>query len=80
MLIIKKPIFLAAAFAVVGLAAFWFLSYQNIRFDDLRDLFAYPKTLPPVQGRVRDHELPFPFNFRRPLPPVESQPLQKSNP
>jgi mono/diheme cytochrome c family protein len=32
---------------------------------DLRDLFAYLKTLPAVQGRARPHDLPFPFNIRR---------------
>lgn len=47
--------------------AFPYTSYQHIRFEDLRDLFAYLKTLPPVQGRVRDHDLPFPFNIRRTL-------------
>jgi len=47
--------------------AFPYTSFQHIRFDDLRDLFAYLKTLPPVQGRVRDHDLPFPFNIRRTL-------------
>ena len=36
-------------------------------FDDLRDLFAHLKTLPPLPGRVRGHDLPFPFNIRRPL-------------
>ena len=36
-----------------------------MRLDDVRDLFAYLKTLPPVQGRVRGHDLPFPFNIRR---------------
>jgi len=40
-------------------------SYQRMKTDDMRDLFAYLKTLPPVAGKVRDHELPFPFNFRR---------------
>jgi len=44
-----------------------YTSYQHMRVDDLRDLFAYIKTLPPVQGRVRDHDLPFPFNIRRTL-------------
>ena len=39
----------------------------RVRFDDLRDLFAYLKTLPPVSGRVRNHELPFPYNIRRTL-------------
>ncbi|MBV8791128.1 MAG: cytochrome c, partial [Pseudolabrys sp.] len=28
-------------------------------------LFAYLKTLPPVSGKVRDHDLRFPFNIRR---------------
>jgi mono/diheme cytochrome c family protein len=47
--------------------AFPYPSYQRIKFDDLRDLFGYLKTLPAVQGRVRDHDLPFPFNIRRTL-------------
>jgi mono/diheme cytochrome c family protein len=45
--------------------AFPYTSYQRIALNDLRDLFAYLKTLPAVAGRVRDHELPFPFNIRR---------------
>ena len=40
-------------------------SYQRMHIGDVRDLFAYIKTLPPVSGRVRDHDLPFPFNIRR---------------
>jgi mono/diheme cytochrome c family protein len=47
--------------------AFPYTSYQRMRLDDLRDLFAYLKTLPAVAGRVRDHDLPFPFGFRRGL-------------
>lgn len=47
--------------------AFPYTSYQRMRHDDLRDLFAFLKTLPAVQGRVRDHDLPFPFNIRRSL-------------
>jgi mono/diheme cytochrome c family protein len=47
--------------------AFPYTSYQHMRFDDLRDLFAFLKTLPPVAGRVRDHDLGFPFNVRRAL-------------
>jgi mono/diheme cytochrome c family protein len=47
--------------------AFPYTSYQRMRIDDLRDLFAHLKTLPPVQGRVRDHDLPFPFTIRRTL-------------
>jgi mono/diheme cytochrome c family protein len=45
--------------------AFPYTSYQRMRIEDVRDLFAYLKTLPAVQGRARDHELPFPFNIRR---------------
>jgi mono/diheme cytochrome c family protein len=47
--------------------AFPYTSYQHMRLDDVRDLFAYLKTLPPVTGRVRDHALKFPFNVRRGL-------------
>jgi mono/diheme cytochrome c family protein len=47
--------------------AFPYTSYQRITFNDLRDLFAYLKTLPAVQGRARDHDLPFPFTIRRTL-------------
>ncbi len=45
--------------------AFPFTSYAHAKRDDVRDLFAYLKTLPAVAGRVRDHDLPFPFNIRR---------------
>lgn len=45
--------------------AFPYASYQRMRFEDLRDLFAFIKTLPAVAGRVRDHDLPFPFGVRR---------------
>ena len=31
----------------------------------MRDLFAYLKTLPPVSGRARRHDLAFPFDVRR---------------
>jgi len=47
--------------------AFPYTSYRIMRISDLRDLFAYLKTLPAVAGRVRDHELRFPFNIRRAL-------------
>jgi mono/diheme cytochrome c family protein len=47
--------------------AFPYTSYQRMKFDDLRDLFAYLKTLPAVTGKVRDHDVPFPFNVRRAL-------------
>jgi mono/diheme cytochrome c family protein len=44
--------------------AFPYTSYQRMRTEDLRDLFAHLKTLPPVQGRAPAHDLPFPFNVR----------------
>jgi mono/diheme cytochrome c family protein len=47
--------------------AFPYTSYQRMRHDDLRDLFAHLKTLPPVQTKSRAHDVPFPFNIRRSL-------------
>ncbi len=40
-------------------------SYQHMKLEDVRDLFAYLKTLPQAAGKIRDHDLPFPFNIRR---------------
>ena len=45
--------------------AFPYTSYQHAKVDDVLDLFAYLKTLAPVSGKVRDHDVPFPFNIRR---------------
>jgi mono/diheme cytochrome c family protein len=42
-----------------------YTSYQHAKVEDIRDLFAYLKTLAPVAGRARDHGVPFPFNIRR---------------
>ncbi|MDP2411594.1 MAG: cytochrome c [Pseudolabrys sp.] len=47
--------------------AFPYTSYQRMAVGDVRDLFAYMKTLPAAEGRVRGHDLPFPFNIRRTL-------------
>jgi mono/diheme cytochrome c family protein len=47
--------------------AFPYTSYQRMRLEDLRDLFAYLKTLPAVSGTVRDHDMAFPFTVRRGL-------------
>ena len=43
-----------------------------MKHEDLRDLFAHLKTLPAVQGKVRDHDVPFPFNVRRTLGRLEA--------
>lgn len=45
--------------------AFPYTSYQHARREDVLDLFAYLKTMPAVAGKVRDHDVPFPFNIRR---------------
>ena len=45
--------------------AFPYTSYQRMQLNDVRDLFAYLKTLPPVSGKVRDHDLPIYFKIRR---------------
>ena len=45
--------------------AFPYPSYQHMTIEDVRDLFAYLKTLAPVTGKLRDHDVPFPFNIRR---------------
>jgi mono/diheme cytochrome c family protein len=45
--------------------AFPYTSYQRMSLADVRDLFAYLKTLPPVAGRAGEHRMSFPFNIRR---------------
>jgi len=45
--------------------AFPYPSYAHAKISDIRDLMGYLKTLPAVKGRVRDHDLRFPFNIRR---------------
>jgi mono/diheme cytochrome c family protein len=45
--------------------AFPYPSYRLMTVKDVRDLFAYLKTLPPVAGRAPATKLAFPFNIRR---------------
>ena len=47
--------------------AFPYTSYQRMKLEDVRDLFAYLKTLPAVQRQSKAHDVPFPFNIRRTL-------------
>ena len=47
--------------------AFPFTSYQRMRLDDVRDLYAYLRTLPAVATPSEPHQLSFPFNVRRGL-------------
>jgi mono/diheme cytochrome c family protein len=42
-----------------------YTSYAHMRLEDVRDLMAYLRTLPPVAGRPPPHEIPFPFSIRR---------------
>ena len=44
--------------------AFPYTSYPHMALNDVRDLFAFLKTLPPVAGKSRRHDLAFPFNQR----------------
>lgn len=45
--------------------AFPYTSYARMTAGDTADLFAYMKTLPAVTEHAPDHELGFPFTFRR---------------
>lgn len=45
--------------------AFPYSSYSLMKTADVRDLFAYLKTLPAVAKPTAPHELKFPFNIRR---------------
>jgi mono/diheme cytochrome c family protein len=47
--------------------AFPYTSYRAMTEADLADLFAHLKTLPAVAGRAPDHDLSFPYSFRRGL-------------
>ncbi|GGG28363.1 cytochrome c [Chelatococcus composti] len=47
--------------------AFPYTSYQRMTAQDLRDMFAFIRTLPPVEGKAPPHNLSFPFNIRRGL-------------
>jgi mono/diheme cytochrome c family protein len=47
--------------------AFPYTSYRRVSFEDLRDLFAYLKTLPSVQNKSRAHDVVFPVSVRRGL-------------
>jgi mono/diheme cytochrome c family protein len=42
-----------------------YTSYAHMRVDDVKDLMAYLRTLPPVRGRTPPHGLPFPLTIRR---------------
>lgn len=45
--------------------AFPYTSYAHMKPEDIPDLMAYLRTLPPVSGRPPPHELALPFRFRR---------------
>lgn len=47
--------------------SFPYASYSGAKLEDVRDLMAFFRTTPPVEGKARDHELGFPFNIRRTL-------------
>ncbi|MFH0298086.1 c-type cytochrome [Bradyrhizobium sp. 31Argb] len=45
--------------------AFPYTSYQRMSANDVRDMFAYIKTLEPLPGKAPDHDLKFPYSLRR---------------
>lgn len=45
--------------------SFPYTSYRLMPPKALADLFAYIRTLAPVEGKAAPHDLPFPFNIRR---------------
>ncbi|WP_117192303.1 c-type cytochrome [Rhizobium terrae] len=45
--------------------AFPYTSYSGMSLEDIRDLYAYLRTLPAVAGRPPAHDLPLPFRLRR---------------
>jgi mono/diheme cytochrome c family protein len=47
--------------------SFPYTSYQRMALGDVRDLFAFLKTLPAEATLREPHQLPFPFNVRRGL-------------
>ena len=47
--------------------AFPYTTYANAGVEDIRDLMAYLRTLPPVAGKAPAHSIAFPFNIRRGL-------------
>lgn len=47
--------------------AFPYTSYTGMTFGDIRDLYAYLRTLPAVSGKAPPHDLPFLFRIRRML-------------
>jgi mono/diheme cytochrome c family protein len=46
---------------------FPYASYQRMKIEDVRDLFAHLKTLPAIDGKAADHDLSFPYDIRRML-------------
>lgn len=45
--------------------AFPYASYHRAKLTDIRDMFAYIKTLPAVSGAAPAHDIAFPFSIRR---------------
>lgn len=47
--------------------SFPYTSYAKMKLEDVKDLMAYLRTLEPVAGKARPHDIAFPFNIRRSL-------------
>ncbi|WP_149538690.1 c-type cytochrome [Siccirubricoccus phaeus] len=44
-----------------------YIGYARMRPEDVADLWAYLRTLPPVPGQAPSHDLAFPLTIRRPI-------------
>jgi mono/diheme cytochrome c family protein len=44
---------------------FPYTSFAHMKLEDVRDLMAYLRTLPPVSGKAPPNEIPLPFDVRR---------------
>jgi mono/diheme cytochrome c family protein len=63
-----------------------YIGYARMQPQDVADLWAYMRTLPPVAGRAPSHDLAFPLTIRRPIglwkriyldeTPIEPDPAQ----
>ncbi|HET8839234.1 MAG TPA: c-type cytochrome [Flavobacteriaceae bacterium] len=54
-----------------------YLFYGKMDKDDIYDIIAYLRTLPPIENTVPEHEIDFPMNFIINTIPTEAMPLER---
>ncbi len=47
--------------------AFPFTTYTKMKIEDVKNLMVFIRSLEPVAGKAKAHDMPFPFNIRRSL-------------